>query len=77
MFRTGHLNIEDEQRFGRSTHVTVPENVGHSFLDPGRSKTIRYKDRREPSDIQRKSRLCYSPGFRQEKVLSQLGSQMS
>jgi transposase len=25
--RTGHLSSEDEERSGRATHVTVPENV--------------------------------------------------
>jgi hypothetical protein len=26
-FRTGHLSIEDEERFGRPTQVAIPENV--------------------------------------------------
>jgi transposase len=33
-FRTGHLSTEDEERSGRSTQVTIPENVGaiHSMI---------------------------------------------
>jgi hypothetical protein len=33
-FRTGHLSTEDEERSGRPTQVTVPENVDaiHSMI---------------------------------------------
>jgi hypothetical protein len=33
-FRTGHINTEDEQRSGRPTQVTIPENVNaiHSMI---------------------------------------------
>jgi hypothetical protein len=33
-FRTGHLSSEDEERSGRPTQVTIPENVDaiHSMI---------------------------------------------
>jgi transposase len=78
-FRTGHLITEDEERSGKPTQVTVPENVDaiHSMiLDDGR---IFAKKIAETLVISRERVGCvyYSRDFTHEKALSQISSQIS
>jgi transposase len=42
-FRTGHLSTEDEERSGRPTQVTIPENVDaiHSMILDDRRVSIK------------------------------------
>jgi transposase len=51
-FRTGYLSTEDEERSGRPTQVTVPENVDaiHSMILNGLRISLkrRQKQRRYP-----------------------------
>jgi transposase len=71
-FRTGHLSAEDEERSGRPTQVTIPENVDpiHSMiLDDQRISATTA----ETLTISRE-RVGY---IIHENTLDQMGSQMS
>jgi hypothetical protein len=76
--QTGHLSTDDEERCGRPTQVTIPENMDaiHSTILDDRRICVK-KDSRGPGDIPRKSRPYYSRDFRHEKTLSQMDYQLS
>jgi hypothetical protein len=71
--RTGHLRTEDDERSGRPIEVTIPGDGDaiHSMI-PELGNISTEKQRRDPGDILRKSRLYYSRNFRREKALSQM-----
>jgi hypothetical protein len=64
-FRTVHLSTEDEERSGRPTQVTIPEDVDaiNSMIMDNRRIAAK-KDSSDPDDILRKSGLYYLRDFR-------------